>query len=122
MMKIDITIKFDLDEIKEILVNADELQKWVLTHIEDMRTWVMSFQEGGLQTNNIKDGEKDDAPPQEDKKPVIKLEDVRHLLATLSQSGKQKEVKALIQKFGAKKLTDIPEEKYPELLEEAEAI
>lgn len=50
------------------------------------------------------------------------LEEVRLSLATLSQSGKQKEVKALITKYGAKKLSDIPAEKYPELLKDAEEI
>lgn len=50
------------------------------------------------------------------------LEDVRAKLATLSQEGKQMQVKELITGFGAKKLSDIPTEKYPELLEEAEKL
>ena len=37
----------------------------------------------------------------------------------LSQSGKQAEVKALITRYGARKLSDIPQEKYPELLKDA---
>lgn len=47
------------------------------------------------------------------------LEEVRHYLAMLSQSGKQAEVKALITRYGARKLSDIPQEKYPELLKDA---
>lgn len=47
------------------------------------------------------------------------LEEVRRNLALLSQSGKQAEVKALITKYGVSKLSDIPKEKYPELLKEA---
>ena len=50
------------------------------------------------------------------------LEQVRAKLAALTQSGKQAEVKALITKYGAKKLSDIPEERYPELLKDAEGI
>lgn len=50
------------------------------------------------------------------------LEEVRSKLATLSQSGKQAEVKKLITDFGAKKLSDIPEEKYPEVLEKLEEL
>lgn len=46
------------------------------------------------------------------------LEEVRQNLA-LSQSGKQKEVKDLITKYGAKKLSDIPSDKYKELLKDA---
>jgi hypothetical protein len=47
------------------------------------------------------------------------LEDVRAKLAALSQDGKQVQVKELITSLGAKKLSDIPAKKYPELLEEA---
>lgn len=50
------------------------------------------------------------------------LEQVRAKLADLSRGGKQAEVKALLNKLGAKKLTEVPEEKYPELMREAEAI
>ncbi len=50
------------------------------------------------------------------------LEEVRHYLAMLSQSGKQAEVKALITRYGARKLSEIPKEKYPDLLKDAEEI
>lgn len=53
---------------------------------------------------------------------TITLEDVRAKLATLSQDGKQADVKALITEFGAQKLSDIPVEKYPELLKKSEAL
>ena len=52
----------------------------------------------------------------------ITLEQIRIKLASLAQAGKQAQVKELIAKFGGKKLTDIPPEKYPELLAEAEAL
>lgn len=58
----------------------------------------------------------------EEKSKIVTLEEVRGLLAKLSQNGKQQEVKALIKKFGGRKLTDIPQEKYNELLKEAEVI
>lgn len=57
-----------------------------------------------------------------DTTPNITLETVRAKLAALTQSGKQAEVKALIQKYGGAKLSDIPEDKYPELMKEAEGI
>lgn len=50
------------------------------------------------------------------------LEEVRAKLATLSQDGKQTQVKALITELGAKKLSDIPTEKYVELLKKAEEL
>ena len=53
---------------------------------------------------------------------AITLEVVRAKLAALSQGGKQAEVKDLINSFGVSKLTDIPEERFPEVLEKAEAL
>jgi len=53
---------------------------------------------------------------------VFTKEIVRAKLAALSQSGKQAEVKALITKYGAEKLSDIPEDKYPDLIKDAEGL
>jgi len=52
----------------------------------------------------------------------ISLEQVRAKLAALTQSGKQAEVKRIITEFGASKLTEIPQEKYPEVLAVAESV
>ncbi|MGM0792406.1 MAG: rRNA biogenesis protein rrp5 [Bacillota bacterium] len=68
------------------------------------------------QTKENKEPKKPAQPP---KAKLPTLEDVRAKLAALSQNGKQVQVKELITGFGVKKLSDIPAEKYPELLEEA---
>ena len=52
----------------------------------------------------------------------IGLEDVRAMLAKLSQHGKTTEVKELIIKYGATKLSDVDEGNYKELLKDAEGI
>jgi hypothetical protein len=75
---------------------------------------------------------RDDDPPWEDEptptepqpkpKPTIKLEDVRAVLAEKSRSGKQAEVKALLAKYGVVKLSDISQEHYADLLEDAEGL
>ncbi|MFU0554857.1 hypothetical protein [Gardnerella vaginalis] len=52
----------------------------------------------------------------------VSLEDVRAVLAKLSQLGKTAEVKKLIVKHGAQKLSDVPESEYASLLHEAEGI
>ena len=54
--------------------------------------------------------------------PLLKLEDVRAVLGDIARTGKSAEMKALLRKYGANKLSDIPAEKYPELLKEAEAV
>lgn len=56
------------------------------------------------------------------KEKVISIEDVREVLASKSQDGKQKEVKALIQKYGANKLTDLEPTCYKDLLKDAEEL
>ena len=48
-----------------------------------------------------------------------KLEDVRKVLAEISRSGKAAEMKALLERFGASKLSDIEPEKYAAVLEAA---
>ena len=50
------------------------------------------------------------------------LEDVRAVLAKKAASGFQDEVKELLGKFNAKKLSDINPDDYGKLLKEAEAI
>lgn len=53
---------------------------------------------------------------------TVTLEQVRAALAEKSQSGKQPQVKELIQKHGANKLTALDPSCYAELLREAEEL
>lgn len=56
----------------------------------------------------------------EDQKVIdITLEQVRGVLAEKSRDGFTKEVKSLIQSFGANRLSDVKESDYPSLLEKA---
>lgn len=66
--------------------------------------------------------EKSNGAKQEAKTKPPNLEEVRRKLASLSQDGKQAQVKALITELGAKKLSDVPAEKYSELLEKVEEL
>ena len=52
----------------------------------------------------------------------VTLEEVRAVLAQLSQAGKANEVKGLIAKFGAAKLTEIPADKYSDVLAAAQEL
>lgn len=82
------------------------------------------------QTDSVAPVEKKEAKENKESKKSVKLpkaklptlEDVRAKLAALSQDGKQVQVKELITGFGANKLSDIPADKYPELLEEADKL
>jgi len=64
-------------------------------------------------------------PIQEQPQPetkVLKLEDVRAVLAEKSRNGFTAEVRALLGKYGANKLSEISPEKYADLFLEAEVL
>jgi hypothetical protein len=50
----------------------------------------------------------------------ITLDELREVLIAFSRDGKQEQVKDLITRYGGKKLTDIPEEKYMDMFKEVE--
>lgn len=54
--------------------------------------------------------------------PVIKLEEVRTVLAEISRSGKTAQMKELLSQFGASKLSDVKPEDYPALLAAAKEV
>ena len=78
--------------------------------------------EKGIEAIKKVDNQLESEPEKESDIPRYTLEQVRAKLAALAQAGKQKRVKELITSFDVKKLTDIPESKYPVLMEKAEKI
>lgn len=58
----------------------------------------------------------------EEPKPELKLEDVRAVLAEKSRAGHTGEVRALLKKYGAAKLSEIDPANYEALLKDAEVI
>ncbi|MBN3585358.1 hypothetical protein JYB64_23500, partial [Algoriphagus aestuarii] len=48
--------------------------------------------------------------------PKVTLEQVRAKLAELTRNGKREQVKALLNEFGANKLSEVPADKYAELM------
>lgn len=85
----------------------------VIKDLRQLATSLESFMKE-LDSNEESPGEAKAA-----KEELITLEMVRAVLAEKSQSGKQPEVKALITKYGARKLTDINPSSYKKLLAEA---
>lgn len=61
-------------------------------------------------------------PPTKPKKPVLTLVDVRTVLGEKANAGFSKEVRKLLQQYGASKLSAVSPEQYPALLKDAEAI
>ena len=67
----------------------------------------------------VEDTPKDEAVPKEK---TVDRKTVRAFLAEKSRAGKTSEVKNLIEQFGFQKLSDVPDEKLPELYEKAQVL
>ena len=67
----------------------------------------------------------EDTPPKAVPKEKLKtpaFEEVRHRMTVIAQAGYSAEVKALITKYGARKLSDIDPSQFEGLLKEADAL
>lgn len=114
-MDINVKVKLESPELMAaILALAEALPRVQLSGFKSIED-VQAIKVNGMGLEVKADVTKEEAK-------VIALEEVRAKLASISKSGKQKEVKALIQKYGAKKLTEIGSHDYEALLKDAEAI
>ncbi|SNS87477.1 hypothetical protein SAMN05446037_102516 [Anaerovirgula multivorans] len=91
-----------------------------LRSLADSIEGLVEVLEGNATETKVEKIEEQEVKKEAEKLPT--LEEVRAKLAVLSQNGKQVQVKELITEFGAKKLSDIPAERYPELLEKVEVL
>ena len=71
----------------------------------------------------VKKAEKKETPVADTpKEKTVDRKTVRAFLAEKSRAGKTSEVKNLIEQFGFQKLSDVPDEKLPELYEKAQVL
>ncbi|WP_227004703.1 rRNA biogenesis protein rrp5 [Jeotgalibaca arthritidis] len=101
--------------------------KLLLQVVEDVQALADSLQElaVAMQINESEPQQVETPEPPVKTKPEVKqptLEEVRGLLARKSQEGKSSEVKALIEKYGASRLSEIPKENYAALVADAEGL
>lgn len=96
--------------------------KMLLAVVSDMRSLANSIQavcdamesEGQPDTEEVKEEAK--------KAPVITLEKVRGILADKSRAGHTDKVRAIIEKYGADRLSDINQKDYAAIIKEAEVL
>lgn len=93
--------------------------KLALEVVEDLRSLANSIE---TLAREVDGGDKEETPKEIPAPPKITFEDLRAVLAVITRQGKQDKVKELITKYDATKLSDVPEDKYHELLEEARKI
>lgn len=112
-----------MGRMKELSVVLDELKKCGETLVqisEDLRD-IFSASSEAEPVAPVKE----EAPPKskpETKKPEIKKEQVRAVLAEKSRAGFTQEIKELLKKYGANKLSEVDPSNYEALLQEAEVL
>lgn len=62
------------------------------------------------------------ADAQDEKVAEVTIEDIRAVMRAKNKEGKIEHCQAALKEFGAVKLSDVPVEKYPELMKKVEAI
>ena len=87
---------------------------------EELKTEMGTFEEIYTPPELKDQPEKDDS--QEEPPKAVTLEEVRSVLSSKSRAGFKKEVRALLKKHGADRLSEIKEEEYAALLKEGEKI
>ena len=80
--------------------------------------------EGGTKDKAVKTQkvEKQETVAQAQQEQPATLEGIRALMAQKTQEGKSKEIKELLQKYGAAKLSAVKPDDYPALMQEAQVL
>ena len=80
--------------------------------------------EGGTKEKTVKaqKAEKQETAAEVQQESPATLEGIRALMAQKTQEGKSKEIKELLQKYGAAKLSAVKPEDYPALMQEAQVL
>lgn len=105
-----------ITEIGSELVNIAETIARVIAELTQLADSVTKL------STSLKVDEIDRPAPKAPRKKTPELAEVRTLLAEISRSGKTVEVKRLLESRGCKKLSEVEEEFYEELIEEARAL
>ena len=80
--------------------------------------------EGGTKEKTVKaqKAEKQESVAEVQQESPATLEGIRALMAQKTQEGKSKEIRELLQKYGAAKLSAVKPEDYPALMQEAQVL
>ena len=104
----------------ELSIKAGELSAAILQLAEAIAA--KSSEHAALSESAPRTEEPEAQPESAVMETPVKLETVRATLAGKSQSGKQKEVKALIASYGVSKLTEISPALFAEILQKAKQL
>lgn len=95
--------------------------------IEELRSAAAAINEAANWLAEQFSGAAEEAPAKEpvtkkEKKPELKLEDVRAVLAEKSRAGHTAAIRTLLQKYGASKLSGVDPKNYEALLKDVEVL
>ncbi len=93
--------------------------KLLLDVVTDIRSLADSLE---ALANAVMDSDNTSAEASEVKAPVVTLEQVRAVLSAKSYAGLTDQVKSLISKYGASKLSTVDPKHYKDLLQDAEEL
>ncbi|MCW6662787.1 rRNA biogenesis protein rrp5 [Aerococcaceae bacterium NML190073] len=105
-----------------------DVAQLMLKVVQDLRSLSDSVQAvceavtEGLSEEQVQEQKAIEAKPVQGEKPAVSLEKVRSVLAEKSQTGHTAEVRAIIQKYGASRLSDIDAKDYAAVLKDAEEL
>jgi hypothetical protein len=113
--------KLLMSKVKEMAMTIEDLRA-AAAAINDAADWLAAQFSGNDDEATAKTPAAPAPAPVEAKKPELKLEDVRAVLAEKSRAGFTAEVRSLLQKYGATKLSLVDPKDYEALLKDAEVL
>ena len=100
-----------------------------MSKMKDMAMTIEELRSAAAAINDVADwltqqfsGNADEPKAKPKKEPELKLEDVRAVLADMSRKGHTAEIRALLQKYGAAKLSGVDPANYKALLKDVEGL
>ena len=100
-----------------------------MSKMKDMAMTIEELRSAAAAINDVADrlvqqfsGNTEEPKPEPKKEPELKLEDVRAVLANMSRKGHTAEIRALLKKYGAAKLSGVDPAKYKALLKDVEGL
>lgn len=99
-------------QLLELITEMEGTAKYYLRLVDEFKKLLSSEEETETTSEE----------PKPETQKVLKLEDVRAVLATKAKDGYKNEVRALLNKYGAESLSALATEHYAAVLEEAGGI
>lgn len=99
-------------QLLELITEMEGTAKYYLRLVDEFKKLLSSEEETETTSEE----------PKPETQKVLKLEDVRAVLATKAKDGYKNEVRALLNKYGAESLSALANEHYTAVLEEAGGI